>query len=543
METGGGNNAWLLEKMGEKKDEGLSFTQHTQGQNNSQGNNQQTGIVRSNVNDAKNSEVAIRENQPLTQNGQNASLQNTNNQRNVANFQQGKQLGYYGNNGMRQNTNGKGRVIDKYELKLKVQQELSEKMKNVKEEPDDAYLISVISMILNKVSDVSEILREEIIREIIWGLRGYGIIQPLLDDESITEIMITRYDNIWIEIKGILQQSDLKFSSEYELRNLIDKIIQPLGRKVDDATPYVNARLSDGSRVNIVLPPIASDGATVSIRKFSRKVFTTQDYIDKGTMTQKMADFIMWEIILRKNLMVSGGTGSGKTTILNWASRFIPEHEAIVTIEDLLELQLVQPNVRRLEARPANAEGTGAITIRDLVINALRMRPDRLLIGECRGGELVEMLQAMNTGHDGSLSTGHANTPKDLVDRMTTMYQMSGLNMPDSAIKSQIANGIHGILQVQRLNNGDRKMMNVSEVIGYGRRGAEKNNRFVEKYKLDSKFLIKNPDDNEVYIQDIFRYDKIKKIFVQTGWVPTYLDELQSIGCPYTKEDFIQQEI
>lgn len=537
MVENGGSNAWILDRMEKGKEENLTFSQNQ----NMQGTAHNTGIVSSSINEAKNNEIVLKGSQSITQNG-NRTMQNIGNQRGVVGNNQNGQIGFYNNsNGMMQQQFN-GNMPDKYAIKVRVQQELAEKMKNVKGEPDDAYLMSTINMIINKISDVPDILREEIVREVIWGLRGYGIIQPLLDDESITEIMISRFDNIWIERNGILQQSDLKFSSEYELRNLIDKIIQPLGRKVDDATPYVNARLSDGSRVNIVLPPIAADGATVSIRKFSRKVFSTEDYIKFGTMVEEMADLVMWLIMLRKNIMVSGGTGSGKTTILNWASRFIPPHEAIVTIEDLLELQLVQPNVRRLEARPANAEGTGAVTIRDLVINALRMRPDRMMVGESRGGEIVEMLQAANTGHDGTMSTGHANSPKELIDRMVTMYQMSGLNMPDSAIKSQIANGIHGILQVQRLNTGERKMMNVTEVLGYGRRGAEKNNKYVAKYKLDPKFLIKNPDDNEVYLQDIYKYDKLKKCFVRTGWIPTYLDELQSVGAPFTKEDFSEKE-
>lgn len=245
-----------------------------------------------------------------------------------------------------------------------------------------------------------------------------------------------------------------------------------------------------------------------------------------------------WCVTGRKNIIVSGGTGSGKTTLLNFLSNFIPENEAIVTIEDLLELQLVQPNVRRLEARGKNAEGTGEILIRDCVVNALRMRPDRIIVGECRSHEVIDMLQAMNTGHDGSLTTVHANNPKDMIERLYVMYLMGGLDVPEKAVKAQIASAINVVVQTQRLSDGSRKITQISEIVGFGKNGADFNNEYVEAKGLDSKFLIKNPSVSEVYIQDIFKYDKIKQKFIATGWIPTFLEELIVKGCPLSESMF-----
>lgn len=423
-----------------------------------------------------------------------------------------------------------------YEIKQEVSQNLNESMVNVKD-PTDNFLRTEILRFLNEYS-IPEIEKNEILKEIMWDLKGYGIIQPFLDDESVTEIMCCRYDNIWIEKGGQMQQTEVRFANEKELRNLIDKIVNPLGRRIDDAQPYVNARLIDKSRVNAVINPISADGATLDIRKFARQVFTMQDYIDKGSMIPEMSEFIKWITVTRKNVVVSGGTGSGKTTLLNCISRFIPEKEAIITIEDLLELQLVQPCVRRLEARSANAEGKGAVTIRDLVANALRMRPDRIIIGECRSSEVVDMLQAANTGHDGTMTSVHANNAKDSIERLATMYLFSGLEIQEKAIKSQISSAIHVIVQAQRLDSGERKIIQISEVLGLGRVGADKNNEHVEKYGLDPKFFIKGVDNNQVYIQDIFKYDEINKCFVRTGWVPTFFDQMKMKGCPLTTNSF-----
>lgn len=431
-------------------------------------------------------------------------------------------------------------TFDKYEMKQKVSLKLNEMMRDEKGEPSENYLRTIIAQILNSYP-IPEKMKQSITTEIIWDLKGYGIIQPFLDDDAVTEIICCSYDNIWVEKNGRLIHTDVQFGSEKELRLLIDKIVQPLGRRIDDMQPYVNGRLKDKSRVNAVIDPIAAEGATLDIRKFARQVFTMKDYVDKGSMTQEMTDFIKYITLTRKNVIVSGGTGSGKTTLLNCISRFIPEHEAIVTIEDLLELQLVQPCVRRLEARGANAEGTGAVTIRDLVVNSLRMRPDRIIVGECRSSEIVEMIQAMNTGHDGSFSTVHANNSKDAVARMATMYLMAGMDIPEKAIKSQIASAVNVIIQAKRMEDGSRKIIQISEIVGFGKDGAEEINQYVESRGLDSKFKIKNADNNTVYIQDIYKYDEINKRFMATGWIPTFFDEMVARGCPVTLEMFEQR--
>lgn len=433
---------------------------------------------------------------------------------------------------------GMGQKRDLYEVKTEVTKELNEIMANIKQEPDENFLRTTIMKLLMRYSFLSEMEKQELMQEIIYDITGYGILQPLLDDPDITEIICCRYDNIWVEKFGKMIKTNIRFANEKELRNLIDKIVQPLGRRVDDSQPMVNARLKDKSRVNVVIPPIAADGATLDIRKFAKKVFTIDDYLRSGTMTKEMADFIRWCVTGRKNIIVSGGTGSGKTTLLNFLSNYIPENEAIVTIEDLLELQLVQPNIRRLEARGKNAEGKGEVSIRDLVVNALRMRPDRIIVGECRSHEVIDMLQAMNTGHDGSLTTVHANNPKDMIERLYVMYLMGGLDVPEKAVKAQIASAIDIIVQTQRFSDGSRKITQISEVVGFGKNGAEFNNEHVKAKGLDEKFLIKNPSSSEVYVQDIYRYDQINKKFVTTGWVPTFLDELIAKGFPLKESMF-----
>ena len=426
---------------------------------------------------------------------------------------------------------------DCYEIKKEVVKELNDIMSKINEEVDENFLKTTMLNLLVKYN-IPEIQKKNLIVEILYDIKGYGILQPLLDDPEITEIICCRYDNIYVEKFGKMIKTNLKFNGEKELRNLIDKIIQPLGRRVDDAQPMVNARLKDKSRVNIVVPPIAADGATLDIRKFSKRVFTVEDYIKFGTMTKEIAEFIRWCVTGRKNIIVSGGTGSGKTTLLNFLSNYIPENEAIITIEDLLELQLVQPNIRRLEARGKNAEGTGEVSIRDCVINSLRMRPDRIIVGEVRSHEVVDMLQAMNTGHDGSLTTVHANSPKDMIERLYVMYLMGGLEVPEKAVKSQISSAIDLIIQVQRLSDGSRKVTQISEVVGFGKQGAEFNNDYVKKRKMKESFLIKNASSSEVYLQDIFKYDKIKNKFITTGWVPTFLDELIAKKYPLTEDMF-----
>ncbi|MFW6046380.1 MAG: CpaF family protein [Candidatus Woesearchaeota archaeon] len=427
-----------------------------------------------------------------------------------------------------------------FKKKEKVKEKLKEITSSNKKHDNINFIKSTIENLLQK-EGLDSVTHSKLLREIINEITGLGILQPLLDDENIDEIVCMKYDNIWVEKNGKMIPTDIRFHSEKELRLIIDKILQPLGRRVDDSSPLVNARLPDKSRVNIVIPPIALEGATLDIRKFSKEVFTEEKYLGYNTLTKEMIDFLKFCVIGRKNIFISGGTGSGKTTFLNFCSRYIPDNELIVTIEDTAELQLLQRSLRALESRTANAEGTGEVTIRDCVKNSLRMRPDRIVVGECRGAEIVDMLQAMNTGHDGSLSTGHANSPKDLIERLTNMFLMAGLDIPEKAIKKQIADAIDVIIQVKRLGDGTRKVIQISEVIGYGIDGAEENNNYVEQKGLDKKFLIKKPSNGVVYLQDIFKYDDINNEFKTTGWVPTFLENFIAKEYPLSEELFLNQ--
>jgi len=308
--------------------------------------------------------------------------------------------------------------------------------------------------------------RNRIATEIYDSIRGLGPLEKLLSDESITEIMVNGAKQVFIERKGKLTQSDVIFYDNEQLLNVIDRIVSPLGRHIDEANPMVDARLADGSRVNAVIAPLSLKGPLLTIRKFSSTPLTVENLIDFGSLTFKMAAFLEACVKGRLNILVSGGTGSGKTTLLNVLSAFIPYDERIITIEDAAEIQLQQKHVLTLEARPANLEGTGQITIRDLVRNALRMRPDRIIVGEVRGGEALDMLQAMNTGHDGSMTTGHANTSRDMLARLETMVLMAGMNLPVAAIRQQIASAIDIIVQQARMRDGSRKIIGISEVIG-----------------------------------------------------------------------------
>lgn len=308
--------------------------------------------------------------------------------------------------------------------------------------------------------------RFQLIDDICDELLGLGPLEPLLKDEKITEIMINGAQDIFVEQKGHLMLTDTHFHDEAHLMSIIERILTPLGRRVDESSPLVDARLADGSRVNIIIPPLALNGATVTIRKFSKKALSVKDLISFGTLSESMARFLEACVKARLNILVSGGTGSGKTTTLNILSSFIPETERIVTIEDAAELRLQQRHVVTLESRPANLEGKGAITIRDLVRNALRMRPDRIIVGECRAGEALDMLQAMNTGHDGSLTTAHANTPRDVLARLETMVLMSGMELPIRAIRTQVSSAIDLILQQSRIRDGSRKITYITEVQG-----------------------------------------------------------------------------
>jgi len=296
--------------------------------------------------------------------------------------------------------------------------------------------------------------------------RDYGPITPLLNDDTISEVMVNGPDQVYIERKGQLIVSDVKFASEAELIRVIREIAAFVGRRIDDESPMVDCRLPDGSRVNAIIPPLAIDGASLTIRKFAKDPFTVQDLISFGTLTAEAAAFLEGCVKAHFNILVAGGTGSGKTTTLNVLSSFIPDNERVVTIEDAAELQLRQPHKVRLESRPARIDGTGRISIRDLVVNSLRMRPDRIVIGECRSGEALDMLQAMNTGHDGSLTTIHANSPRDTLARLETLVLMSGVDLPQRAIREQIASAIHLIVQQSRVRDGARRITNITEVVG-----------------------------------------------------------------------------
>ena len=351
-------------------------------------------------------------------------------------------------------------------------------------------------------------LRQSLLDE----LTGFGPLSPMIRMKDITEIMVNGPDRIFIECRGRLHETGVRFFSEKHLIQIIQRIVEPLGRHVDDASPMVDARLPDGSRVNAIIPPLALDGASMTIRKFAEKKLTTDDLIAFGSMTPDMARFLEEAVRARQNILVSGGTGSGKTTLLNILSQFIPEGERLVTVEDSAELKLSNRNIVRLEARPANVEGKGRITIRDLVINCLRMRPDRIIVGECRGAEALDMLQAMNTGHDGSLTTAHANNPRDALARLENMVMMAGFDLPSSAIREQIASAIDIIVQQTRLGDGSRKIVKIVEVTGR--------------------------ENDVIQMQDIFEFRQtgvdangtVQGEYAATGNIPFFVEEQRKRG-------------
>jgi pilus assembly protein CpaF len=308
--------------------------------------------------------------------------------------------------------------------------------------------------------------RSRLFEQIAAEILGLGPLQALLEDDTITEIMVNGAKNIYIERKGKVQRVPVTFENNDHVLRIIDRIVAPLGRRIDESSPYVDARLSDGSRVNAVISPISLVGPVLTIRKFAKNPFTVEQLIQFGTITQEAIQFLKASVEARLNIFISGGTGSGKTTFLNVLSGFIPDDERIVTIENAAELQLRQEHVVTLESRPPNIEGRGEITIRDLVINALRMRPDRIIVGECRGGETLDMLQAMNTGHDGSMTTAHANSPRDALSRIETMCLMAGMELPLRAIREQVAGAVDVVCQVARMRDGTRKVINISEISG-----------------------------------------------------------------------------
>ncbi|MDP5253173.1 MULTISPECIES: CpaF family protein [unclassified Vibrio] len=313
---------------------------------------------------------------------------------------------------------------------------------------------------------ITTMMKSGLVKSLIDEIFGLGPLQPLVEDQSITDIMVNGPSNIFFERHGKVQKSELSFVNEEQLLSIAKRIASRVGRRVDELSPTVDARLEDGSRVNIVIPPIALDGTSISIRKFREQKIEFEDLVGFGSMSPHMARILMIAARCRMNIIISGGTGSGKTTLLNALSRYASDDERVVTIEDAAELRLSQPNIVRLETRAASIESTGAISQRDLVINALRMRPDRIILGECRGSEAFEMLQAMNTGHDGSMSTLHANTPRDAIARIESMVMMANLNQPLSAIRRTIVSAVQLIVQINRLRDGSRKVTSISEVVG-----------------------------------------------------------------------------
>ncbi len=353
-------------------------------------------------------------------------------------------------------------------------------------------------------------LRSSVLNEAV----GLGPLEKYLEDDSITEIMVNNHQEVFIERAGKLVNSGDRFSSDQAVLSVIERIITPLGRRIDESSPMVDARLKDGSRVNSIIPPLAIKGPSLTIRKFAKKRLTFEDIIDYGSINREMVEFLKVCVEQRKNIIVSGGTGSGKTTLLNVLSNFIPDSERIITVEDAAELKLYQPNLVSLEARPANLEGRGAITIRELVKNTLRMRPDRIVVGECRGGEALDMLQAMNTGHDGSLTTAHANSPRDALSRLEVMVLMAGMELPVTAIREQISSAVNIIVQQTRYSCGSRKISKITEVTGI--------------------------EGSTIQLQDIFVYKqrgfdengKVRGEFVATGFVPTFYETLKAIGIP-----------
>jgi pilus assembly protein CpaF len=406
---------------------------------------------------------------------------------------------------------------DKFSLIFrKVQEKLLSEVDLTKPEINEAEVRAKVDKILNDVLAeehifLSRLERDRIFNQLLDEILGYGPIQPLLNDDTINEIMVNGPYKVYIERNGKIEKTNITFRDSEHLMRIIDRILAPLGRRVDESCPYMDARLPDGSRVNVIIPPLSLVGPVLTIRKFAKIPFTVEKLIEIGTITPEAVEFLKACIIARLNIVISGGTGSGKTTLLNVLSGFIPNDERIITIENAAELQLRQEHVVTLETRPPNIEGKGEVTMRDLVINALRMRPDRIIVGEVRGGEALDMLQAMNTGHDGSLTTLHANSPRDALSRLETMVLMAGIEIPIKAIRQQIASALDLIVHMERLRDGSRKVVQITEVQGM--------------------------EGDTIVLQDIFVFEqtgiedgKIVGRLRPTGIRPKFMEKIEAAG-------------
>ena len=354
------------------------------------------------------------------------------------------------------------------DLKQRVQEKLLSELDPSMDASSPTFRATVEDLFTTILSEeniaISRSEKHQLFDAIIAEILGFGPLELLLSDDTISEIMVNGPNNIYVEQRGNLTRSTVTFENDDHVLRVIDRIVAPLGRRIDESQPYVDARLPDGSRVNAIIRPLALCGPSLTIRKFSKKPLQVEDLIKFGSMSPEIAEFLRACVISRQNIVVAGGTGSGKTTLLNVLSNFIPNDERIITIENAAELQLAKDHVVGLESRPPNIEGKGEVSIRDLVINTLRMRPDRVVVGECRGGETLDMLQAMNTGHDGSLTTAHANSPRDAVKRLEVMSMMAGMDLPLKAIREQIASAVNVFVQQQRLRDGSRRIINITEV-------------------------------------------------------------------------------
>ncbi len=387
-----------------------------------------------------------------------------------------------------------------------------EKLGKTGDSARDEVLVVIRNAVNAEVVPLSFTERESLAREILDEIFGLGPLEPLLKDPTISDILVNRFDRVYVERAGKLELTTLSFKDNTHLMQIIERIVSRVGRRVDESSPMVDARLQDGSRINAIIPPLALDGPCLSIRRFGRDPITARQMIENQTLTESMLELLSALVKGRLNILVSGGTGAGKTTLLNVLSGYIPNSDRIVTIEDAAELQLKQEHVVRLETRPPNIEGKGAVRQRQLVINSLRMRPDRIVVGEVRGEEAFDMLQAMNTGHEGSLTTVHANSPRDALARVENMVSMANLNIPENAVRQQIAAAIHGVVQIARLSDGTRKVITISEITGM--------------------------DNGSIAMQDIFSFDrsgidesgKVRGVFRATGIRPKFTDRLAAAG-------------